>query len=46
MRSVRRSGVLGRRQHLREQDEQDHLPRALGVRARAAARPEREDEQH
>jgi hypothetical protein len=36
--------VLGRGQQLREEDEEDHLPRRVGVRARAAARAEGDDE--
>jgi hypothetical protein len=45
LRGVRRAGVLGGREQLREHDEQDHLPRPLGVRARPATRAEGEDEQ-
>ena len=44
-RDVGRTVVLGGGQQLRDEDEQDDLPRRLCVRSRSAARPEGEDEQ-
>jgi hypothetical protein len=44
LRSVRRAVVLSRSQQLREEDEQNHLPRCLRVCARPATRAERNDE--
>jgi hypothetical protein len=40
-----RAVVLGRGQHLRDEDEEHHLPSHLRVCAGSAARPEGDDEQ-
>ena len=40
-----RAVVLRRRQQLRDEDEQDHLPRRVGMGAGPAARTEGDDEQ-
>jgi hypothetical protein len=45
LRGVRRAVVLGGGQKLREQDEQHHPPRRLGMRARPGARTEGDDQQ-
>jgi hypothetical protein len=42
---VRRAVVLGRREQLRDEDEEHDLPRRLRVRPRPGARPKGEDEQ-
>jgi hypothetical protein len=41
---VGRTVVLGRGQQLREDDQENHLPRRVGVCARPAARAEGDDE--
>ena len=44
MRGVRRAVVLSAGQQLRDEDEEDHLPRRLGVAARSATRAQGDDE--
>jgi hypothetical protein len=45
LRAVGRAVVLGRGQQLGEDDEENHLPRRVGVWARSAARADGNDEQ-
>ena len=45
MRGVRRAVVLGAGEQLRDEDDEDHLPRRLGVAARSATRAQGDDEQ-
>ena len=45
MRGVRRAVVLGAGQQLRDEDEEDHLPRRLRVAARSATRAQGDHEQ-
>jgi len=44
-RGVRRAFMLGAREQLRDEDEQDHLPGGLGVRAGAPARAQGDHQQ-